>query len=332
MNIPSAKYLKVKAANRLESGKDPQRVVLIYSAIVAVSALAVNSLNFFLDSQISQTGGLQNIGTRSFLSTLNSVFPLVQMLVIACLTLGYTAAMLRVVRRQFVSEKTMKAGFERFWVLLRTRILQGLIYFGLAFALCYLALAIYMVTPYSSRLTDFAQTFASRGVLSMEALMNDDALILAAYDVLMPAMVIYSVLLIAAVWFVSYRFRLVDYLLIDQPQLGAFGALRTSRQKMKGNIKCLFKLDLSFWWYYLLRGLISTVLLYGNILLDIFGISLPLSSTAMFFVTVIVYLAADFAMNYFLMNRVQASYALFYDMLNPQQPPQEGVVLGSIFQ
>lgn len=332
MNIPSAKYLKVKAANRLESGKDPQRVVLIYSAIVAVSALAVNSLNFFLDSQISQTGGLQNIGTRSFLSTLNSVFPLVQMLVIACLTLGYNAAMLRVVRRQFVSEKTMKAGFERFWVLLRTRILQGLIYFGLAFALCYLALAIYMVTPYSSRLTDFAQTIASRGVLSMEALMNDDALILAAYDVLMPAMVIYSVLLIAAVWFVSYRFRLVDYLLIDQPQLGAFGALRTSRQKMKGNIKRLFKLDLSFWWYYLLRGLISTVLLYGNILLDIFGILVPLSSTAMFFVTVIVYLAADFAMNYFLMNRVQASYALFYDMLNPQQPPQEGVVLGSIFQ
>lgn len=336
MNIPSAKYLKVKATNRLESGKDPRKVVLVYSAVVAVSSLVVNLLQFFLDNQISQTGGLQNIGTRSFLSTLNSVFPLVQTVVIACLTLGYTAAMLRIARRQFVSEKTMKAGFERFWVLLRTRLLQALIYFGLAFALCYLAFGIYMVTPLSSGLMDVAQSIMDMGILSSEALINalenDPALLYAAYDALMPAMVIYCVLLLAAVWFVSYRYRLTDYLLIDQPQLGAFGALRTSRQKMKGNIGSLFKLDLSFWWYYLLRGLISTVLLYGNVLLAMFGIQVPLSPTALFFATVIVYLAADFALNYFLMNRVETTYALFYDTLNPQQPPQEGAVLGNIFQ
>ncbi len=336
MNIPSAKYLKVKAANRLESGKDPKRVVLVYSAVLALLTLLSNSLSFFLNDQISQTGGLQNIGTRSVLSTLDSVFPLVQTVVVACLTLGYAAAMLRVVRRQFVSEKTLKAGFERFWVLLRTRLLQGLIYVGLAFALSYLALAIYMLTPLSSGLMDVAQSIMDMGILSSEALINalekDPALLYAAYDALMPAMVIYCVLLLAAVWFVSYRYRLTDYLLIDQPQLGAFGALRTSRQKMKGNNNQLFKLDLSFWWYYLLRGIVSTVLLYGRELLAIFGIQVPLSSTAMFFANLVIYLAADFALNYFLMNRVEATYALFYDTLNPQQPPQEGAVLGNIFQ
>ena len=33
MNIPSSKYLKVKAAKRLEAAKEPQRIVLIYAAM-----------------------------------------------------------------------------------------------------------------------------------------------------------------------------------------------------------------------------------------------------------------------------------------------------------
>ena len=331
MNIPSSKYLKVKAAGRLESGKDPRKVVLVYSVILALSALLVNGIQFLLENQISQTGGLQNIGTRSFLSTLDSVLPLIQQVIIMCLTLGYTAAMLRIVRRQFASEKTLKAGFERFWVLLRTRLLQGLIYFGIAMGLSYLSLAIYLLTPLSSRLTALALPLVSAGTFTPEALLNDEMLMLSLYDALMPMMVIYCVLLIAAVWFISYWFRLVDYLLIDQPQLGAFGSLRTSRQKMKGNVKSLFKLDLSFWWYYLLRGL-AAILAYGNLLLAIFGIQLPFSPTVLFFATVIVYLGVDFILNYFLMNRVEITYALYYDLLNPQPPQQEGAVLGNIFQ
>lgn len=331
MNIPSSKYLKVKAANRLESGKDPKKVVLVYSAIVALAALAVNVAQFFLDGQLSKTGGLQNIGTRSFLSTLNTVLPLIQMVVVLCLTLGYTAAMLRIVRRQFASEKTLKAGFERFWVLLRTYLLEALIYSGVALALSYLSLAIYMITPFSSRLTTLAMPLVSAGTFTPEALMADDVLLYAMYEALMPMMVIYCVLLIGAVWFLSYRFRLVNYLLIDQPQLGAFGALRTSRQKMKGNMMSLFKLDLSFWWYYLLRGL-CMALAYVSLLPSLLGLQLSLSPTALYFISVLIYLGTDFALNYFLMNRVEITYALFYDMLNPQPPQQEGAVLGNIFQ
>lgn len=331
MNIPSAKYLKVKAANRLESGKDPQKVVLVYSTIVALSALAVNVVQFILDNQISKTGGLQNIGTRSVLSTLNAVLPLVQTVVLMCLALGYTAAMLRIARRQYASEKTLKAGFERFWVLLRTRLLLMLIYFAIAFGLSYLAMILFLVTPFSSGLTDLILSLSASGAITPEALLNDEALLLALYDALIPMMVIYLVLLIPIIWAVSYRYRLVNYFLIDQPKLGAFGALRESKQKMKGNIKCLFKIDLSYWWYYLLR-MLSASLVYVDLILMILGIQLPLSGTMQYFAVVIVYLASDFALNYFFLNRVETTYALFYDTLNPQQPPQEGAVLGNIFQ
>ena len=331
MSIPSSKYLKVKAANRLESGKDPKKVVLVYSAVVALSALAVNVVQFILDSQISKTGGLQNIGTRSALSTLSSVLPLVQTLVLMCLGLGYTAAVLRLVRRQYASEKTLKAGFERFWLLLRTRLLQALIYGGIAFLLSYVAMAIFMLSPFSDRLSSLALSLSAAGAITPEALLNNTALLASAYEALMPMMVIYCILLVIVIWAVSYRFRLVDYLLIDQPQLGALSALRTSRQKMKGHIKELFKLDISFWWYYLLRAL-SAGLIYLDMVLAILGVQLPLSSTASFFGVILAYLGSDFALNYFFLNRVEMAYALFYDILNPQQPPQEGAVLGNIFQ
>ena len=331
MSIPSSKYLKVKAANRLESGKDPKKVVLVYSAVVALSALAVNVVQFILDSQISKTGGLQNIGTRSALSTLSSVLPLVQTLVLMCLGLGYTAAVLRLVRRQYASEKALKAGFERFWLLLRTRLLQALIYGGIAFLLSYVAMAIFMLSPFSDRLSSLALSLSAAGAITPEALLNNTALLASAYEALMPMMVIYCILLVIVIWAVSYRFRLVDYLLIDQPQLGALSALRTSRQKMKGHIKELFKLDISFWWYYLLRAL-SAGLIYLDMVLAILGVQLPLSSTASFFGVILAYLGSDFALNYFFLNRVEMAYALFYDILNPQQPPQEGAVLGNIFQ
>lgn len=331
MSIPSSKYLKVKAANRLESGKDPKKVVLVYSAVVALSALAVNVVQFILDSQISKTGGLQNIGTRSALSTLSSVLPLVQTLVLMCLGLGYTAAVLRLVRRQYASEKTLKAGFERFWLLLRTRLLQALIYGGIAFLLSYVAMAIFMLSPFSDRLSSLALSLSAAGAITPEALLNNTAQLASAYEALMPMMVIYCILLVIVIWAVSYRFRLVDYLLIDQPQLGALSALRTSRQKMKGHIKELFKLDISFWWYYLLRAL-SAGLIYLDMVLAILGVQLPLSPTASFFGVILAYLGSDFALNYFFLNRVEMAYALFYDILNPQQPPQEGAVLGNIFQ
>ena len=134
MSIPSAKYLKKKASNRLQSGNDPKKVVLVYAGIVALSSLVVTVVQDLLDSQISQTGGIQNIGTRSMLTTADTVLTIAQLLLVMCLTLGYTGSMLRIARGQYASPNSLKAGGERIWVLLRTRLLQMLIMTAAAFA------------------------------------------------------------------------------------------------------------------------------------------------------------------------------------------------------
>lgn len=322
MSIPSAKYLKKKASNRLQSGNDPKKVVLVYAGIVALSSLVVTVVQDLLDSRISQTGGIQNIGTRSMLTTADTVLTIAQLLLVMCLTLGYTGSMLRIARGQYASPNSLKAGGERIWVLLRTRLLQMLIMTAAAFALCFLVINVCLLTPLSNRV------IAVMGTVSAEVLLADDLALIGFYSAMLPIILIYLVTLVPLLWYFSCTYRMVDYLLIDRPQLGAFGALRESRRMMQGNMKMMLRVDLSFWWYYLLQALVS-VLIYLNMVLALFAIGLP--PEVLYWGTVVLYLAADFALRYFFSNKVAVTYALFYDSLCPKQE-QSGAVLGNIFQ
>ena len=322
MSIPSAKYLKKKASNRLQSGNDPKKVVLVYAGIAALSSLVVTVVQDLLDSRISQTGGIQNIGIRSMLTTADTVLTIAQLLLVMCLTLGYTGSMLRIARGQYASPNSLKAGGERIWVLLRTRLLQMLIMTAAAFALCFLVINVCLLTPLSNRV------IAVMGTVSAEVLLADDLALIGFYSAMLPIILIYLVALVPLLWYFSCTYRMVDYLLIDRPQLGAFGALRESRRMMQGNMKMMLRVDLSFWWYYLLQALVS-VLVYLNMVLALFSIGLP--PEVLYWCTVVLYLAADFALRYFFSNKVAITYALFYDSLCPKQP-QDGAVLGNIFQ
>lgn len=322
MSIPSAKYLKKKASNRLQSGNDPKKVVLVYAGIVALSSLVVTVVQDLLDSQISQTGGIQNIGTRSMLTTADTVLTIAQLLLVMCLTLGYTGSMLRIARGQYASPNSLKAGGERIWVLLRTRLLQMLIMTAAAFVLCFLVVNVCLLTPLSNRV------IAVMGTVSAEELLSNGLALIALYSAMLPIILIYLVALVPLLWYFSCTYRMVDYLLIDRPQLGAFGVLRESRRMMQGNMKMMLRVDLSFWWYYLLQALVS-VLIYLNMMLAPFAIGLP--PEVLYWGTVVLYLAADFALRYFFSNKVAVTYALFYDSLCPKQE-QSGAVLGNIFQ
>ena len=322
MSIPSAKYLKKKASNRLQSGNDPKKIVLVYAGIVALSSLVVTVVQDLLDSQISQTGGIQNIGTRSMLTTADTVLTIAQLLLVMCLTLGYTGSMLRIARGQYASPNSLKAGGERIWVLLRTRLLQMLIMTAAAFALCFLVVNVCLLTPLSNRV------IAVMGTVSAEELLSNGLALIALYSAMLPIILIYLVALVPLLWYFSCTYRMVDYLLIDRPQLGAFGVLRESRRMMQGNMKMMLRVDLSFWWYYLLQALVS-VLVYLNMVLAPFAIGLP--PEVLYWGTVVLYLAADFALRYFFSNKVAVTYALFYDSLCPKQE-QSGAVLGNIFQ
>ena len=330
MTIPSSKYLKNKARNRLASGREPRKVMLWYVGISAVLTLLVAALRYFLSTQISKTGGLSNIGIRSILSTMDTILPIVQRVILMCLGLGYTAAMLRISRRQYASPKTLKAGMERFWPLLLSKMLLGLICAAAAFVIAYLATAIFLVTPLSNSFMDQVMPLVSNGTLTPETFLNDDALMTELSATLTPVLLIYAVLYIPAVAMISYRYRMTDYIILDQPGCSGFRAMQQSKQLMRGNKLKLFRVDLSFWWYHLLRVL-ATGVLYLDQILIIVGKPLMLPDIVSFFGLAIAYLGVDFAISYFFLNYQSVTMALAYTSIAPKKEETNTAVLGNIF-
>ena len=127
MDIQDTRQLKTFSTQRLERNQAAEKIVLLFAALALGSSALVSLINYLISLQISKSGGLGNLGIRSVLSTVQTMLPLVQSLLVKILELGYLAAMLRVARGQFVSERTLKLGFDRFWPLLRLLLIEGLI-------------------------------------------------------------------------------------------------------------------------------------------------------------------------------------------------------------
>ena len=332
MDIRNPKRLKKVAAHRLENARDGGKIVLIYSGILALCALLVTGINFLLSQQISQAGGLSNMGTRSVLSTIQTILPILQQVVMVCLEFGYMAAMLRIARGQYASPMSMKMGWDRAWVLIRTLLVQSAIYCGACLGGVYLAAMIYSFTPLSNAATEL--------LTPLMAEISDPQAIIAAMDETMqmqmleaslPLFVLAILCSLVLIIPIAYRYRMVYYVLMDKPAFGAMQALRESKAMMRSNKFQLFKMDLSYWWYHGLL-MLASVLCYGDVVLAMLGISLPFSSTVAYFLFYVLFLAAQLGIYLKFRNRVEVSYALAYESIRPKEEHNNGAVLGNIFQ
>jgi len=329
MTIPSFKILKKNAAERVAAAQNARKVVLIYAGTVTVLAALVTVVNYALKLQIAQLGGLSNMGLRSILSTLQSVLPMVQSLVVLCLELGYVAAMLRVSRQQYASEHTLKLGFDRFWVMLRYTLIQGGIYTMAGLAAFWISMQIYLITPLSRAMMEMVTPDMADPNILMEML-QDPVFSSEITQTMLPLILMFGVLYAVLFIPISYSLRMSKYVIIDKPGQGAMFAIRESRKMMKGSCVRLFKLDMSLWWWYAI-SFFSTMLCYGDMLLPMAGISLPFSSDVAYFVFYALFLIVQFAACIFLRNPVEVVYAQAYDALKPREK-EPGVILGNIFQ
>ena len=330
MNIRNVRELKTFAAQRLSHAQNEKRIAAIYAGLILGMAALVTVVNFVLGLQIDNFGGLGNMGTRTILSSVQSMTPIAQSLVTMCLDVGYLAAMLRIARGQYVSPQTLRLGFDRFWVLLRCTLVKSLIYFAIAMVSVYLGIMIYMMTPLSDAAVEVIMPLLSETSLLNSGFVVDDATYAQLTGAMVPAFVICGVIFCAAAAPVMYSYRMANYVIIDRPGMGAMAALRESKKMMKGNRIALLRMDLSFWWYYVVT-FAATIVCYGDLILPMLGETLPLSADVGYFVFLVLYLALMFGIYYFLRNRVETAYGLAYDAVKPQEKQDGGVVLGNIF-
>lgn len=330
MDICNTSEIKAAALRRLTDAGQAKRIAAIYAGVTLGLSALVTILGLVLEAMMSGATGLGGMGRRTILSSVQSMLPWVVGLITMCVELGYQAAMLRVARGQYASPQTLRLGFDRFWVLLRCILLEGVILFAIAFGGIYIATMLFMLTPFSGRVMEVLSPVLENVTLLSPEMVLDEALYDQLMQAMIPAFVMCAIVVAAAAIPVLYRLRMARFVIIDKPGIGALAALRESRKMMRGNCLRLAKLDISLWPYYI-GCVFASLLCYGDVLLPMMGARFPWSDTVSYYLFFALYLAVQFAVYYFLKNQAEVAYSIAYDSIRPKEPKTEGVALGSIF-
>lgn len=330
MDICNTSEIKAAALRRLTDAGQAKRIAAIYAGVTLGLSALVTILGLVLEAMMSGATGLGGMGRRTILSSVQSMLPWVVGLITMCVELGYQATMLRVARGQYASPQTLRLGFDRFWVLLRCILLEGVILFAIAFGGIYIATMLFMLTPFSGRVMEVLSPVLENVTLLSPEMVLDEALYDQLMQAMIPAFVMCAIVVAAAAIPVLYRLRMARFVIIDKPGIGALAALRESRKMMKGNCLRLAKLDISLWPYYI-GCVFASLLCYGDVLLPMMGVRFPWSDTVSYYLFFALYLAVQFAVYYFLKNQAEVAYSIAYDSVRPKEPKTEGVALGSIF-
>lgn len=312
----------------LDNPGNPKAVAGVYVAITMGLSLLSTILMALLDKRISNTGGLANMGLRSILSTIQTILPMLLAFGLMVLQLGYRKAAMDITHHRAVTPRTLTRGAHRFGPMLRAVMLQYGLYTLLMLLAMYVASFIFMSTPLSNRFYTLVTPLLSDPESLYAAMYGDSQMFSQIATTLLPALPIFAVLALAVCAPFFYGYRMVGYCILSG--LGARASMRASSRMMKGHRLELLKLDLSFWWFYLAHGL-TTVILYGDVLLGMAGVTLPFSTTVVTYLFYGLSLLAEGVLYYFCMNRVETAYAMVYNLLRPKNPPTQGVVLGNIF-
>lgn len=324
MDIRNKTALKQQAARLVETGREsPRKLVLTHYLVSAAATALLTVLNYYLEEMIGQTGGLDGMGLRSILTTVRSVAQFAVTVLLPFWDMGLVLISLRFARGEYADRNDLPQGFSRFFPILRFFLLEILIYGILAFAALYTASFLYMISPFSGNLMQAVeQVLMGQNTADMQAILEQiDPQTMEQAAI--PVTVLFGVLFAALALPASYWLRMAQYLIMDERRsVGAFRAILTSIREMRGNVWALVKLDISFWWYYLLRVLFVLV---GSLdlILSAMGVTLPMSSGAAYFLCYAVAVVLQILLCWKAGAYLQISYALAYDGIVP--PEQEQV-------
>ena len=309
-----------------QNTRQNRRVILLHALPALALPLLVMAINLFLEGQLAGTGGLSGIGMRSTLETIQTVLSSAIRILLPFWQLGLLYNAMQISRGTAGQPQHLFAGFHRWSSALRLMLLRTIQYATKLFLGIFLGSMLYTVLPFSNNVSKI-----------IEEISQDPAFSQATFDVLMTEItarlsfgdlaIQYGICLLGGALLtvpLFYQYRMSDYALLDSEKPGAFQALRQSALLMQGNRMNLFKLDLQFWWYYLLT-LVATVTSYGDLILPALGINLPFSEEWAFMLFALFSAALQFLLYYLFRGQVETTYACVYDALKESKGGNESL-------
>jgi len=307
-------------ARQLSRGTDKRKLAAIHAGVAAGAALVITLLQYVLAAAIENTSGLSGMGMRGILQTAGSVLQIANIVLMPFWDLGFLFAALLWAREQYAGTDDLLTGFRRFGPYLRLMILRGLIGFMVGMVCAYISSFLYMMTPWAVPVVEFAQSVGMDMAVANEMMAQMDiATMDAMLNAMIPMLVIWGILCVAVLVPLLYRFRMAEFLLLEDRRMGALAALLLSARMLRKRCGKLFALDLRFWWYYGLQAL--CMLLYlSDLWLPMLGVTLPVDGQTAAIGLYIAYLAATFGIQALFRPRVATTYALAYEHLRQAAP------------
>lgn len=268
-------FLRQEAAERLrQAAYSPKRLVLLHTAVALGCSVLSSLISYVLSLQIAKTGGLSGMELRSILATAQSVLELAVTIGFPFWNIGLIFAVLRWTKGQAAKPADLLQGFRRFFSVLGVLFLRALLFLVLGIGITNISSTIYMMTPFATPLVNLLTPLMQQGS-SPETLMTE-AFLSSLFQEMVPLLIFSAVLFVLLAIPLFYRLRFADFAVMDG--LSAGKALLKSVSITQKQFWELVKLDLSFWWFYLLQVL-SVAICYADSILPALGVSLPVSPT-----------------------------------------------------
>lgn len=287
------------------AGFSPKKLVAIHTGVTLAIALVTALISHILGS-VETAGGLSGMGTQALLSTAETVLQLAQTVVAPFWAAGLTFAALNWAREQESTPQSLLEGFRRFKPVLSSEIMLGLRYIGFAFLAALIGANVIMFTPLAEPIYLLSLESQAAPETVMAQLGNDLIPFAAGYFAV--TLVIFA-LFALPFW---YRYRMARWLIMDKPGTGGMQAMFVSQIMTRYRRMEMFKLDLKFWWYYLLQALAVGV--------GIAGAFVPVNWG--YWLCLIASYALQLVVNILGRPRLEAAWAHCYEYMLHNAPPE----------
>ena len=276
MVIQNYKDIRSRAKKTLDyTPWDVKKLVLVFALVSWGVSFLLLGIDALLALGTEKAQGLSGLGVLSLLETASSALSLVFEIFNLFWVPGILYCGLMLLREQDPWPKGLLRGFKKWKSFVKLTILIYILIFALTMVLAPVIsiLSLPFMGGFEEILANMPENEADM-VAYMEALPADQLM-----RATMPMLIMAVVAVLAITIPLFYRARLVFLLLLDEEQLGVREAIRFSFKLTKGSCIQLFRLDLSFWWYYLLLALVN-ILPLGAALIGWSGTAATLGCSA----------------------------------------------------
>ena len=312
MAILHPSHLHRQARERLgRSVHNPKRLVLIHTAVSLGASLLLTLFSYLFDRLIADTNGLDSIGARAGLETAQSVLTLGVLILLPFWEIGLAYMALGWAKGETASQWDLTEGFRRWAPVLGYRVLSGLIFMALLFVLLYPCTVLFMLTPWATPLLEIYTPIleSAQTMEEIQAALTPEIMEQMTQYMTPLFVILGGAYLLVAGWF-GYRLRFGDFALMEGEGVGR--ALLTSLRATRRNCLQILKVDLHFWWFYLLQ-LLSVGICYGDDLLSAAGIELPMEPNLRFFCFYVAGILLQLVLFWQFGGERITAYALAYD-------------------